>query len=80
MRMHLEGVKNAYRRVVPYFLCVSLRSSAPLRLSALTTSLPQRRRGTQRLAEKRFQNKTHPTAGDARIDLDRNHDRGAGLA
>src|SRR5829696_5406647 len=63
----------------PSGVLFSLRISAFLCASAVKcaeTSLPQKRRGTQRLAEKRFQNKTQPTAGDARIDLDRNHDRG----
>jgi len=35
-------------------LCVSLRSSAPLRLLFFTRYLPQRRRGTQRYAEKKL--------------------------
>jgi len=56
--MHLEGVKNAYRRVLRQF-----EISERLRRNLVN-----------------FQTDTLLTAAGARIDLDRNHDRGAGLA
>src|SRR5829696_5406646 len=72
MRMHLEGVKNAYRRVVSYFLCVSLRSSAPLRLSALRPLYrrsAEERRDSQRRDSRIRHNLPPVTPGSISIEI-----------
>src|SRR5215207_1473875 len=50
----MNSVNPVYKTVVSYFLCVSLRLCGK---QVVRAHLPQRRRGTQRYAEKKFESR-----------------------